>query len=423
MPSADHAMRRVARLYSAFQLFFGLLLWVPIFYEYQRRVGLSDQQIFSIQSIYYLAFLFLELPTGLIADRFGYRQALRLGAAVLLVANVLPVASPSFLGFLWHWVLIALARSLISGASSAYLYEYLLGHNAAEQYKRIEGGARAYGLVAKVLVWPTVGLLMSWHMPLPYWITALFAAIALLVAERLPEVRPTRIGPTGETTARLSSWRRAWQGFANQVRTVRAVTRASPVLLLLMLQGIGIFVLERICQVSLFQPILESKGFLAVSYGWVLSVNTIFEAWGSARSNWLRRWMSDLSAVLVLTVVMGTSLSLIALTGKVGAVVGLTTFAWASGLAFPIRRQVMNEAISDSRYRATLLSFESILDRAGSAAVAAVLGGFVARGQTDMFLLLSAGVTVVVGVVLYVVIRRRSADGVAPSVASARVTR
>jgi len=400
---------RVARLYTAYQLFFGLLLWLPIFYEYQRRIGLSDPQIFSIQSLYYLAFIVFEVPTGLVADRFGYRQSLRLGAAALFFANLLPIAAPSYQGFLWHFVLIAVARSLISGAASAYLYEYLLASEAVDRYKRIEGGARAWSLVAKVLAWPAVGALMNWHLPLPYWLTAVAAALALLCAERLPEVRPAgMLAELPKTRAGLSlDW--VLTGLRSQLDTVARTLRQTPTLLLLMLQGVGIFVLERICQVNLFQPILESKGFLAVSYGWVMSLNTVFEAFGSARAEWLRRWMSDLTATAVLTLVMALSLSGIAVGGQVTAVVGLTVFAWASGLAYPIRKQLLNDAIPDSRFRATLLSFESIIDRAGAAAVAAVLGGFVARGQVGLFLHLSAGVTIIVGLALYLFIRRRTA--------------
>ena len=142
-------VRRVIRLYYAFQLFFGLLLWLPIFYEYQRRLGLTNEQIFRIQSIYYIAFLLLEIPTGLFADRFGYRQSIRLGAATLVISNLLPVLLPSYDGFLWHFILIALARSLISGAASAYMYEFMTKHGQGERYKRVEGEARAYSLIGK----------------------------------------------------------------------------------------------------------------------------------------------------------------------------------------------------------------------------------------------------------------------------------
>src|SRR4051812_29927329 len=99
--------------YVKFQFFFSLLLWIPIFYEYQKRVGLSDVQIFGIQSFYYTVFCLLEIPTGMLADVCGNLACLRLGAGVLVAANLLPIFWPSYLGFGAHFLLIALARSLI----------------------------------------------------------------------------------------------------------------------------------------------------------------------------------------------------------------------------------------------------------------------------------------------------------------------
>ena len=84
-------MKRVIRLYCGFQFFFPMLLWLPIFYEYQKRIGLSDPEIFRIQSVYYLLFLLLELPTGFFADRWGYRLSLKTGSWVLLISNLLPI--------------------------------------------------------------------------------------------------------------------------------------------------------------------------------------------------------------------------------------------------------------------------------------------------------------------------------------------
>ena len=44
------------------------MLWLPIFYAYQRQLGLSDAQIFGIQSLYYVAFCLMEIPTGMAAS-------------------------------------------------------------------------------------------------------------------------------------------------------------------------------------------------------------------------------------------------------------------------------------------------------------------------------------------------------------------
>ena len=87
---------RVIRRYNAFQLFAGLLWWLPVFYVFQRSAGLSDTEIFSIQSIFYLAFCLFDIPTGMIADRFDYRRCLQGGAIILVVANLIPVWQPTF---------------------------------------------------------------------------------------------------------------------------------------------------------------------------------------------------------------------------------------------------------------------------------------------------------------------------------------
>lgn len=405
--SASADSRRLVRLYYAFQFFFSLLLWVPIFVAYQQRLGLDDTQIFGIQSIYYIAFCVLEIPTGMMADVIGRRRSIRYGALILIVANLvvvgIPEAVPAYAGFVAHWLLIALSRSLISGASSAYLYDALAQRGDVEIYKQAEGNARAYALVGKIAVWSVVGFLMQWHLTLPYWLTALSAVGAFAVALVLPAdsfnapltLRETLMGPV----------RLLPQAFK--------AMRSSPLLALLMLQGVGLFVLVRLCQVNLFQPILGAKGFGVEAFGVVLAATSIFEAIGSARPAWMRRWMSDFNAVTALTILMAATLSVMAVGDKWVAVLGLAAFSFIAGISFPIQRQVLNDAIPHPSLRATLLSVESIVDRSVCAWAALRLGEFLARGALNPFLHLSAIVAVVfTGVIALVVpaVRARSAQ-------------
>ncbi|MFC4069022.1 MFS transporter [Actinoplanes subglobosus] len=373
-------IRRVVRLTYAFQLFFGLLVWVPVFYTFQRLAGLDDRQIFGIQSIYYIVFCLFEIPTGLIADHLGYRRSLTAGGAVLLIANLLPVTAPTYSGFVVHWVLVALARSLVSGAANAYLYEYLHRNGAVEHYQQAEGNGRAYSLTGKIVCWPAAGFLMVWWPAAVYWLTALNAAVAVVVALLLPALPPA-VAPSGA-------------GRPSVVATVRGAAgllRRSPRLAIVMVQGVAVFTLARICQVNLFQPILTGKQAPAAWHGVVMAGMTLFEVAGSARSHWLRRYLSDLAAVSVLTVVLAVCLALVVPAGAPATAACLCAFSLVVGLAYPVQRKLINEAITDSRYRATLLSFESIVDRAVCAGVALLLGGFLAAGRLDEFLLLSTG--------------------------------
>ncbi|QUQ72111.1 MFS transporter [Kutzneria sp. CA-103260] len=425
------AVRRAVWLSYTFQFFFGLLLWLPVFYEYQRQIGLSDGQIFGIQSIYYIAFCLLEIPTGMVADRFDYRHCLVAGGVVLIAANMTPVLLSDYTGFLVHFLLIALARSLVSGAASAYLYEYMHAAGAGADYPQAEGYGRSYSLIGKVVCWPVVGLLMQWNMPSPYWLSAINAAIAVLAAVLLPAI-PARRSPASATvlsppspsatpsagsggsaagTDQASPSAAAEDSTPTSGRTPRppisvalrgsfAQMRASRLLVLLMVQGVAIFTLARICSVNLFQPILDSKQTPVVLYGVVMALMTVFEALGAARPNWLRKRISDVRSVFVLTIAMAVTLALAGLLGIVGSVIALCLFSLACGLSFPIQRALLNAAITDSRYRATLLSIESIIDRAVCALVALALGDYLQHGQLTDFLVQTAIVTCVLMVVI-----------------------
>ncbi|MFI1980348.1 MFS transporter [Streptomyces wedmorensis] len=376
------AARRVIRLNNAFQLSFNLLWWMPVFYDYQRRSGLGDAEIFRIQSLYYLAFCFLEVPTGLIADRVGARRCLRLGAAVMIVANVLPAVRPDHTGFLVHFLLLAAARSLVSGAGSAYLYEALDGHGARERYAQAEGTARALGLAAKIVCWPFVGLVSAVATSAPYWLTALSAGVSLVCVLALPPL-PRPGAPGGKDPVNR-------EGPFAVLRGAARVFAGSRALGPLMLQGVAVFTLARICQVNLFQPLLIDKDVPVADHGLVLSAMTLAEAVTAARPVLVRRRMGDSTAVFSLTVVMAGALAAAAWANGAVTAVLLCLFAAAAGFCYPVQRQLINGAIPATPYRATLLSVESIVDRGVCALAALATGAYLGAGRIDSLLVHAA---------------------------------
>jgi cyanate permease len=218
---------------------------------------------------------------------------------------------------------------------------------------------------------------MAWKITLPYWLTAGSAFVSLFLAAALPrfgeEARSGEKAPEPEPRRRIS----IAYGFRKAA--------GSPWLVALMFQGVVIFVLDRLISVNLFQPILREKGFGLPAYGVVMGFMSLFEAIGSARPGWMRRRFTDIRAVFVLSVAMGVVVALIPLLGKGGTVAILLVFSLAAGLNYPIQRQVMNEAVPDPEIRATVLSLESLVDRAATAIVAFVLEKI--PDETDGFLL------------------------------------
>ncbi|MBI3890458.1 MAG: hypothetical protein HY303_02895 [Candidatus Wallbacteria bacterium] len=85
----------------------------------------------------------------------------------------------------------------------------------------------------------------------------------------------------------------------------------------------------------------------------------------------------------------------------------LSAFAYVTGLLYPIQRQLINDAIPDSRHRATIMSLESIVDRAVNAWLAALIGGYLAAGRLGDYLWLSCGLTVGLMLALWLLSRSR----------------
>ncbi|MFD7923596.1 MFS transporter [Streptomyces sp. NPDC059740] len=403
--------RRVIRLNYGFQLLFNLLWWMPVFYAYQREAGLSDSQIFGIQSIYYVAFCLFEIPTGLIADRIGTRNCLWAGAVVMTAANLTPVFSASYTGFLVHFLAVAAGRSLTSGAASAYLYDGLRAERCEEHYLKAEGTARALGLAAKVLCWPLVGPLMAFAHPAPYVLSAVSAAGSLACAVALPRSAASARGRRrgAPATAGKASGT-AGDGRGTSLDDARAALRcvlSSPWLALVMVQGVAVFTLSRICQVNLFQPILLAHGIGESSHGGVLAAMTVAEAVGSARPQWLGSRLTPVAWVSVLSLVLAGALAGITLGGPWTVVALLCLFAAATGFAYPVQRKLVNDAVPAHAPRATLLSVESILDRAVCALAALAVGAYLSAGRLDALLLHCALATALLLGAFQLVRRRR----------------
>jgi len=241
---------------------------------------------------------------------------------------------------------------------------------------------------------------MQWQLSSPYWLTAIGAVVAAVLALRLPRL-PSSAVDAGAVRPPLG------ESLLNSLRMLRG----SRLLMLLIVQGVAIFTLARIAQVNLFQPILNAKHVPLGWHGVVLAAMTVFEAVGAYRPGWIRRGLTDRQAVFVLTVVMAASLAFVVPVPAVAVTGLLCVFALATGVSYPVQRRLLNDAIPDSRYRATFLSAESIVDRAVCALVALALGAYLARGQLDAFLVHTAVVTGVLMVVVAFLLWRTASPG------------
>ncbi|HSX05128.1 MAG TPA: MFS transporter [Candidatus Saccharimonadales bacterium] len=122
--------------------------------------GLSLSQIFLLQSIFSLAYLLWEIPSGYIADRFGRAFSIKLSAPIAAAAMVAYGFSTHFWQFVIWELVLAIANGLISGIDTALLIDSLRAEGREEEFVRLSQRINALGFAAVAAGVPLAVLLV-----------------------------------------------------------------------------------------------------------------------------------------------------------------------------------------------------------------------------------------------------------------------
>ncbi|TME73769.1 MAG: MFS transporter, partial [Chloroflexi bacterium] len=68
------------------QALLGFILWVPIWVIFLQGKGLSLTQVGLLEGVAWTITAFLEVPTGAIADRWGRKASIAVGASLYGIA-------------------------------------------------------------------------------------------------------------------------------------------------------------------------------------------------------------------------------------------------------------------------------------------------------------------------------------------------
>ncbi len=158
---------------------------IPFFREWGR---LSFVEIFALQTWFMLMSFLMEVPTGAVADRFGRKVSVALGAFLLAAASVLYGTFPHLAVFVLAEAVFAVALALISGADEALAYDSLLAAGREGEASRVMArleAAKLGGILAGALVGAVVAsrLGLRWPMLLQAVPMALSGVFALALTE------------------------------------------------------------------------------------------------------------------------------------------------------------------------------------------------------------------------------------------------
>jgi len=306
--------------------------------------GLTQTQIQTLQSVFSLGVVLLELPTGLIADLVGRKHSLALGSLFAALGFFVYGSFPVFWVFLAGELLIALGISLISGANSALLFDILKREGRADDLQKVRGQVRAVKLVTLALS-AQLGswIAVKWGLNVPLLLMAIPGILATLVVSQIPESKNTN---KGKPQLKL-----ALQGL---------LILKNPQIRRLAFSSIGVYV-SAYFLLWLYQPLLQSLKIPLQYNGIFFSFMVVTEALVAA--NFGRFQHSDKKFMDFSAIVTGLSFLLVGLFPTHFNLLLVLFFAGGFGLT---RRDFVEgqiQLMTPPKNHATLLSAISLLAR------------------------------------------------------------
>ena len=147
---------RNLRVYYLFEATSGFLIWMPIWMIYMiDGRGMSLTQVATMESVFWITVVLMEVPTGAVADRWGRRVSLCLGSCGFVIASVAFAFADNYVGLTISYTIMAVAMTLHSGAGQALLFDTLRCLGRTHEYERHVGRAEALSfatLVAAMLL-------------------------------------------------------------------------------------------------------------------------------------------------------------------------------------------------------------------------------------------------------------------------------
>jgi MFS family permease len=345
------------RLIALISFFGQLYFFVPVMTPYLLQRQLTIAEIAGLQTMLLISLLVMEIPTGVIADRFGHAWSYRLALLVLVIGEAVFLFAREYPGFLLAQVITGTGFAFASGSVDVLIYDSLPAGDRTLAMQRARGIVGAATQTGSVVAYSVGGFITASLTMRPMTIAILMEIIALLIATALSLMLPAHASHVEK--ARLTSrslLKKAW----GTLRTERSLQRL--VILSLITNAFGAHLLVFYQQYFLDTDVPGVWFGLALSLASILAVLAHLHAWRLSSLLGTRR------SILLATALPGVLYLVMAVNTHPALAVLTFVLLWgASNLVGPLFAGLMNAHIPDDA-RATTLS-------AISAGVTVYIGG------------------------------------------------
>jgi len=326
--------------------FFISAVLVPFFTKWGH---ISLVQVQLLQSWFMLWSFILEVPTGAIADYFGKKYSLALGALVVTIAALIYGSFPNFYIFLFCEFLFAMGLALTSGADSALLYDSLKEVGKEEESKKIFGKAHSFKLWGLLISAP-IGSIIASKLGLnaPLILSAIPFLLASIIAISIRE--PKYKEQTKESKRYLDIVKKGFQ-FFKQNKAFRLLTLDA-----ILVSAAAYFV------IWFYQPLFMNIKTPIIYFGYFHAFLVLIEILIASNFSLLEKWFGFNKYLKISAIITSLSFILVAIYPNFYTIISFLIFAGGFGLTrIELMLAHMNKLIPSSN-RATILSSVSMFE-------------------------------------------------------------
>lgn len=387
-------MRNTTRFYIVGFLR-NLYFYLPIFTLFLLDKGITMEVVVFSQLFYSLAQFIAEVPTGLIADRYGQKTSIVIGYLIEAVGIASVILWPTELGLYACYALGGLAMAFLSGSEEALLYE-----SAKHEKKSYQ---RAYGKFLALQTWGMVAGTMLSGAVIYFYGAASY--VGLMVGTVVALCICAVISLTQRSYRAVIADATQGAGMFAMLKKSMKLIRGNNTVYNLMI-GTTLTLSGEYFLLGVYQPIFVESGVPGALLGITFSVGLMLSAFLVYRADIFERYFTLDKIILFVALALAVGYAVLGLSHH--PVIVVAAFLALRGLMeieAPIVSDYINEHVP-SDIRSTTLSGVSLMDRFATVLQRLVLTGAIALGGVRLSLLTQSAYLVIGGLLAFWLFRR-----------------
>lgn len=311
--------------------------------------GMTIQMVVYTEIIYAITIVLLEIPTGILADKFSRKGMLIFNAVLGVCEFIILIYANNFWNFALAVFLAGVGRSASSGAENALLYDSLISINEQSHFEKYLGRLNLFDITAVVIAALSGSLFANrFGYEFNYWISVLGMFISLCVSFSL---REPELNTGNSKTIKIKDYLLESFSFFQKEKGVWLILLSATVL------GSSLNFLD-----EFWQTYLNRLGIPVIYFGVFSALMMFLRLPGSVLAYKLMRLMKVKTIILMVCSMF--SLGMLILSFHSGTISLLVIFLICifSGIVDPIASGYLHHRI-ESSMRATLDSFQSLIMR------------------------------------------------------------